>query len=158
MARRQLDVRILGRPACATLYPRVFNGPQPLVPRHRYRQTYLATYADGIFSGTVDLFHGHVFADFVPITFYKRCLRLYRPHCNGFSLRSLYESHGIPYSRFFRADRVFTFYEYLIRKDERNPFKFKNKIVRFLLYAFVVLAILLFYDDGVNRSYIYFQF
>ncbi len=53
---------------------------------------------------------------------------------------------------------VFTFYEYLIRKDERNPFKFKNRIVRFLLYVFVVLAILLFYDDGVNRSFIYFQF
>ncbi|MGB6154097.1 MAG: MBOAT family O-acyltransferase [Pricia sp.] len=51
---------------------------------------------------------------------------------------------------FFVLIGVFTFYEYLIRKDERNPFKFKNKIVRFFLYVLVVLAILLFYDDGVN--------
>ncbi len=53
---------------------------------------------------------------------------------------------------------LFVFYEYLIRKDERSPFKFKSKIVRLLLYTIVVLAMLLFYDDGVNRSFIYFQF
>lgn len=59
---------------------------------------------------------------------------------------------------FFVLIGVFTVYEYLIRKDERSPFKFKNKIVRLFLYVLVVLAILLFYDDGVNRSFIYFQF
>ncbi|WP_317168460.1 MBOAT family O-acyltransferase [Costertonia aggregata] len=53
---------------------------------------------------------------------------------------------------------VFVFYEYLIRRDERNPFKFKNKYVRFVLYSLVILLILLFYDDNVDRSFIYFQF
>ncbi|MEO0572441.1 MAG: MBOAT family O-acyltransferase [Bacteroidota bacterium] len=53
---------------------------------------------------------------------------------------------------------LFVIYEYLIRKDERNPFKFKSKVVRFLLYSIIVLTMLLFYDDGVNRSFIYFQF
>ena len=53
---------------------------------------------------------------------------------------------------------LFVFYEYLIRKDERNPFKFKSRIVRFLIYGIVILLMLLFYDDGVNRSFIYFQF
>lgn len=53
---------------------------------------------------------------------------------------------------------LFIFYEYLIRKDERNPFKFKSKIVRFLLYLIVTLGILMFYNDDANRSFIYFQF
>lgn len=53
---------------------------------------------------------------------------------------------------------TFTIYEYLIRKDERNPFKFKSPIVRFSVYIMVVFLILLFYDDSVNRSFIYFQF
>ncbi|MDO6807508.1 MBOAT family O-acyltransferase [Zobellia galactanivorans] len=59
---------------------------------------------------------------------------------------------------FYLLIALFTFYEYLIRRDERNPFKFKSPVVRFLLYTLVVLSILLFYDDGVNRSFIYFQF
>lgn len=53
---------------------------------------------------------------------------------------------------------IFIIYEYLIRKDERSPFKFKNPVVRFFVYALIILSILLFYDDGVNRSFIYFQF
>lgn len=53
---------------------------------------------------------------------------------------------------------LFIVYEYLIRKDERNPFKFKSKIIRFLLYTIVAASMLLFYDDDVNRSFIYFQF
>ncbi len=53
---------------------------------------------------------------------------------------------------------LFVGYEYIIRKDERRPFAFKSTLVRFLLYAIVAFSILLFYDDGVNRSFIYFQF
>lgn len=53
---------------------------------------------------------------------------------------------------------VFIFYEYLIRKDERNPFKFKSRTLRFVLYVTVTLGILLFYNDDANRSFIYFQF
>ena len=53
---------------------------------------------------------------------------------------------------------VFVLYEYTIRKDERRPFKFKNPVVRFFIYALIIFSMLLFYDDGVNRSFIYFQF
>tara|TARA_R110002012_G_scaffold283304_2_gene473608 strand:- start:58493 stop:59947 length:1455 start_codon:yes stop_codon:yes gene_type:complete len=53
---------------------------------------------------------------------------------------------------------IFVLYEYLIRKNERSPFAFKNKYVRFFVYSLVVLSMLLFYDDGVDRSFIYFQF
>ncbi len=53
---------------------------------------------------------------------------------------------------------LFVIYEYIIRKDERSPFKFKSKIVRFIAYILVVLLILLFYDSGIDRSFIYFQF
>jgi D-alanyl-lipoteichoic acid acyltransferase DltB (MBOAT superfamily) len=59
---------------------------------------------------------------------------------------------------YFLLLALFVFYEYLIRKDERSPFKFKSKVVRFFVYALVILTILLFYDDGVDRSFIYFQF
>ncbi|WP_281542528.1 MBOAT family O-acyltransferase [Maribacter aestuarii] len=52
----------------------------------------------------------------------------------------------------------FVVYEYIIRKDERRPFAFKSALVRFSLYAVIAFSILLFYDDGVNRSFIYFQF
>ncbi|MGY3794348.1 MBOAT family O-acyltransferase [Aquimarina sp. 433] len=53
---------------------------------------------------------------------------------------------------------LFVLYEYLIRRDERSPFKFKSKIVRFTLYTLVILAMLLFFDDNIDRSFIYFQF
>jgi len=53
---------------------------------------------------------------------------------------------------------VFVIYEYLIRKTERDPFAFKNRYVRFFVYSLVTLSMLLFYDDGVDRSFIYFQF
>ncbi|MFV0541120.1 MAG: MBOAT family O-acyltransferase [Aestuariibaculum sp.] len=53
---------------------------------------------------------------------------------------------------------LFVLYEYRIRKDERSPFKFKSRAVRFIAYTMVILLMLLFYDDGVDRSFIYFQF
>lgn len=53
---------------------------------------------------------------------------------------------------------IFVLYEYRIRRDERNPFKFRNKYFRFFIYSIVIFAILLFFDDGVDRSFIYFQF
>ena len=52
----------------------------------------------------------------------------------------------------------FVLYEYRMRKDERSPFKFKNRYVRFVAYTVVVFLIFLFYDDMVDRSFIYFQF
>lgn len=53
---------------------------------------------------------------------------------------------------------IFVLYEYLIRKDERSPFSFKSKYVRFIIYTLVILSMLLFYDSGFDRSFIYFQF
>lgn len=53
---------------------------------------------------------------------------------------------------------AFVLYEYRIRKDERNPFKFKSKGVRFIAYTLVIFTMLLFYDSGFDRSFIYFQF
>ncbi len=53
---------------------------------------------------------------------------------------------------------LFVIYEYRIRKDERSPFKFKSKIVRFIAYTIIILFMLLFYDDNIDRSFIYFQF
>ncbi|WP_317169083.1 MBOAT family O-acyltransferase [Flavivirga algicola] len=53
---------------------------------------------------------------------------------------------------------LFVLYEYRIRKDERAPFKFKSKIVRFIVYTIVILGMLLFYDSNIDRSFIYFQF
>ena len=52
----------------------------------------------------------------------------------------------------------FVLYEYRMRKDERSPFKFKNRYVRFVAYTVVVFLIFLFYEDMVDRSFIYFQF
>ncbi|MCF7560811.1 MBOAT family protein [Sabulilitoribacter multivorans] len=53
---------------------------------------------------------------------------------------------------------VFILYEYRIRKDERAPFKFKSKIIRFIVYTIVILLMLLFFDSNIDRSFIYFQF
>lgn len=53
---------------------------------------------------------------------------------------------------------LFTGYEFRIRKDERAPFKFKSKIVRFIAYTIVILLMMMFYDDNIDRSFIYFQF
>lgn len=59
---------------------------------------------------------------------------------------------------FYVLISLFTLYEYLIRKDERSPFKFKSPVLRFSIYTMITLAILLFFNDGINRSFIYFQF
>ncbi|WP_149277082.1 MBOAT family O-acyltransferase [Pareuzebyella sediminis] len=77
---------------------------------------------------------------------------------NDFSYGAYVHPMGYRMFDFYVLLAIFTLYEYVIRKDERNPFKFRSPIVRFFLYTLVVLSILLFYDDGVNRSFIYFQF
>jgi len=69
-------------------------------------------------------------------------------------------SHPLGYRMidYFVLIIAFIIYEYFIRKDERSPFKFKNKVIRFLAYALIIFTMLLFYDDNVDRSFIYFQF
>jgi len=52
----------------------------------------------------------------------------------------------------------FTIYEYIIRKDERNPFKSKSRFLRLFLYTTIIICLFVFYDDNVGRSFIYFQF
>lgn len=52
----------------------------------------------------------------------------------------------------------FVIYEFLIRKDERSPFNFKSKFLRFIIYTIVIFCLLLFFDDHIDRSFIYFQF
>lgn len=69
-------------------------------------------------------------------------------------------SHPMGYRMvdYFVLIAIFVLYEYRIRRDERNPFKFKSKIVRFIAYTIVIFCLLLFYDSGLDRSFIYFQF
>ncbi len=61
-------------------------------------------------------------------------------------------------SDYFILLGIFILYEYRIRKDERNPFKTESKLLRFVLYALTALGLLLFFDQKVDRSFIYFQF
>ena len=77
---------------------------------------------------------------------------------DNFTYRTYVHPMGYRMFDFYVLIGLFTLYEYVIRKDERNPFKFTNPIVRLVLYAIIIISILLFYDDGVNRSFIYFQF
>lgn len=76
----------------------------------------------------------------------------------NFTYESYVHPMGYRMLDFYVLIALFTVYEYIIRRHERDPFKFNSKIVRFALYTVVVLSMLLFYDDGVNRSFIYFQF
>jgi len=77
--------------------------------------------------------------------------------CN-FSYETYQHPMGYRMIDFYVLVALFVFYEYLIRKDERSPFKFKSKVVRFLIYVIIILGMLLFYDDSIDRSFIYFQF
>jgi alginate O-acetyltransferase complex protein AlgI len=65
---------------------------------------------------------------------------------------------GYRMTDYFILVLLFVLYEFRMRRDERSPFKFKNKYVRFAAYTLVIFAILLFYDSGFDRSFIYFQF
>ncbi|WP_100615847.1 MBOAT family O-acyltransferase [Confluentibacter citreus] len=75
-----------------------------------------------------------------------------------FSFGTYYHPMGYRMLDYYVLIAFFVLYEYLIRRDERSPFKFKSRIVRFIVYTIVILCLLLFYDSGVDRSFIYFQF
>jgi len=75
-----------------------------------------------------------------------------------FSFETYMHPKGYRMVDYFLLLGGFVIYEYMIRKDERSPFKFKSGVVRFIVYTIVILVILLFYDSGVDRSFIYFQF
>ncbi|WP_318544018.1 MBOAT family O-acyltransferase [Marixanthotalea marina] len=77
---------------------------------------------------------------------------------NDFSYGAYQHPMGYRMIDYYILIGLFVVYEYVIRKDERSPFKFKSKVLRFIFYTLAILAMMLFYDNGVNRSFIYFQF
>lgn len=76
----------------------------------------------------------------------------------NFNYVPYYHPLGYRMIDYFVLIALFVLYEYRIRRDERAPFKFNSKLIRFLVYTVVVFLILLFYDDHIDRSFIYFQF
>ncbi|NDV42627.1 MBOAT family O-acyltransferase [Flagellimonas sediminis] len=77
---------------------------------------------------------------------------------NNFSYEHYVHPNGYRMVDYYILLAAFVLYEYRIRKDERSPFKFRSKAVRFVAYTLVVFTMLLFYDSGFDRSFIYFQF
>ncbi len=77
---------------------------------------------------------------------------------SDFTFETYHHPNGYRMIDFYILLFIFILYEYRIRKDERSPFKFKSKFVRFVAYTIVILSMLLFYDDNIDRSFIYFQF
>ncbi len=75
-----------------------------------------------------------------------------------FSFKTYVHPKGYRMIDYYILVILFVLYEYLIRKDELEPFKFKYKIIRFIIYTIAIFGILLFYDSDVDRSFIYFQF
>jgi D-alanyl-lipoteichoic acid acyltransferase DltB (MBOAT superfamily) len=76
----------------------------------------------------------------------------------NFHYETYHHPNGYRMVDYFILLVAFVLYEYRIRRDERNPFQFKSKVVRFLVYTLVIFTMLLFYDSGFDRSFIYFQF
>lgn len=76
----------------------------------------------------------------------------------NFHFETYHHPNGYRMVDYFILLAAFVLYEYRIRRDERNPFPFKSKVVRFLVYTLVIFTMLLFYDSGFDRSFIYFQF
>nr|WP_298316395.1 MBOAT family O-acyltransferase [uncultured Aquimarina sp.] len=77
---------------------------------------------------------------------------------NNFSFEIYEHPLGYRMIDYFILLGLFILYEFSIRRDERSPFKFKSRIVRFVAYTLVILGMLLFFDDNIDRSFIYFQF
>ncbi|MFB9104666.1 MBOAT family O-acyltransferase [Algibacter miyuki] len=77
---------------------------------------------------------------------------------SDFSVAPYFHPSGYRMIDYYILVIAFVCYEFIIRKDERAPFQFKNKFVRFSLYTIIILVMMLFYDSGVDRSFIYFQF
>ncbi len=76
----------------------------------------------------------------------------------NFTFESYHHPLGYRMIDYFVLLGLFVLYEFRIRRDERAPFKFKSGIVRFVAYTLVILGMLLFFDDTIDRSFIYFQF
>ncbi len=77
---------------------------------------------------------------------------------SDFSYETYFHPLGYRITDYYVLIVCFIIYEYSIRKDERSPFKFKSKYVRYTMYSLVILSMMLFYDETVNQTFIYFQF
>nr|WP_299341982.1 MBOAT family O-acyltransferase [Allomuricauda sp.] len=73
-------------------------------------------------------------------------------------VQPFYHPRGFRMEDYFILLGAFYAYEYIIRKNERNPFSFRSAPLRYVVYCILVLLIFLFFDDQVDRSFIYFQF
>ncbi len=78
--------------------------------------------------------------------------------CSNFRFETYEHPLGYRMIDYFILLTIFTIYEFRIRRDERSPFKFKSRVTRFIVYTIVILGMLLFFDDNIDRSFIYFQF
>ncbi|MEX0314947.1 MAG: MBOAT family protein, partial [Allomuricauda sp.] len=77
---------------------------------------------------------------------------------SNFSFQTYIHPLGYRMIDYYILLALFVCYEYIIKKDERNPFKFKSSLIRITAYTLIIFGIILFYDSGVDRSFIYFQF
>ena len=110
---------------------------------------------------------GQVFSTFAIVTFSRIFFRseslgdsfaFIRRLFTEFQWEPYHHPMGYRLMDYFVLLALFVVYEFSIRKDERSPFKFKSPVVRFCAYTLVIFSILLFYDSGMDRSFIYFQF
>ena len=53
---------------------------------------------------------------------------------------------------------LFIFFEWFLRKDERNPFHGFSRKLRYPIYLMLSLSIIEFFDGSLQSSFIYFQF
>lgn len=77
---------------------------------------------------------------------------------NDFRYESYLHPLGYRMGDYYILIILFVIYEYIIRKNERSPLKLKSKLARYSVYSLLILTMLLFYDDTINQTFIYFQF
>ncbi|MCE2612460.1 MBOAT family protein [Flavobacteriaceae bacterium D16] len=77
---------------------------------------------------------------------------------NNFYFEWYQHPNGYRMLDYFVLLLVFLIYEFVIRKNERNPVPFSSRWVRLGVYTLMILGLLLFYDSNTNLSFIYFQF
>lgn len=110
---------------------------------------------------------GQILTTFVAVTiariFFRstsvtHALNYFKQFVVRFNIESYHHPKGYRMLDYYILIFFFVLYEYGIRKNERNPFAFKSKIIRFMGYLIITLGIILFFDDHQDRSFIYFQF
>lgn len=85
-------------------------------------------------------------------------LEYFKQLLTNFSFEIYHHPSGYRMIDYYIILILFMSYEFIIRKNERTPFNFSSKLVRFILYVITVFCLVLFFDDQTDRSFIYFQF